>query len=85
MLSWLRSVENPMARRRGSAERSVDTEIGPERLGDAGRPERRTSTTNRASISLCPVTFVALSPDQERRAVEALAELLVPLLGVAHG
>jgi len=52
---------------------------------DAGRSERRASTTKSAGISLCPVTFVALSPDQERRAVEALAELLVPLLAVAHG
>lgn len=31
------------------------------------------------SIRLCPATFVDLSPDQERHAIEALAELLVPL------
>ena len=74
-----------MPRRRGSSERRVDAEMRPERLGDAGRSERRTSTSQSAGISLCPVTFVALSPSQERRAVEALAELLVPLLGVAHG
>jgi hypothetical protein len=30
---------------------------------------------------LCPATFVELSADQERCAVGALAELLVPLLG----
>jgi hypothetical protein len=32
------------------------------------------------SIRLRPATFVDLSPDQERHAVEALAKLLVPLL-----
>ena len=51
---------------------------------EAPRPERATSTRKGAGISLRPVTFVALSPEQERRAVEALAELLVPLLGVGH-
>jgi hypothetical protein len=30
---------------------------------------------------LCPATFVELSADQERCAIGALAELLVPLLG----
>jgi hypothetical protein len=33
------------------------------------------------TIVLCPATFVELSADQERSAVGALAELLVPLLG----
>jgi hypothetical protein len=33
---------------------------------------------------LCPATFVELSADQERCAVGALAELLVPLLGDAR-
>jgi hypothetical protein len=74
-----------MPRRRGSRERWADAQIRPERLGNSARPERGTSTTNSAGIALCPVTFVALSPGQERRAVEALAELLVPLLGVKHG
>jgi hypothetical protein len=31
-------------------------------------------------VRLYPATFVDLSPDQERHAIEALAELLVPLL-----
>jgi hypothetical protein len=35
-------------------------------------------------IHLCPATFVDLSADQERHAVEALAELLVPLLTDPH-
>jgi hypothetical protein len=29
---------------------------------------------------LCPTTFVEISADQERHAIEALAELLVPFL-----
>jgi hypothetical protein len=32
------------------------------------------------SIRLCPATFVEISADQERHAIDALAELLVPLL-----
>jgi hypothetical protein len=32
------------------------------------------------SIGLCPATFVDLSPDRERRSIEALAELKVPLV-----
>jgi len=35
-------------------------------------------------IHLCPATFVDLSADQERQAIEALAELLVPLLSDPH-
>jgi hypothetical protein len=35
-------------------------------------------------IHLCPATFVDLSADQERHAIEALAELLVPLLTDPH-
>jgi hypothetical protein len=34
-----------------------------------------------SAIVLCPATFVELSADQERCAIGALAELLVPLLG----
>ena len=33
------------------------------------------------AVVLCPATFVELSADQERCAIGALAELLVPLLG----
>jgi hypothetical protein len=35
-------------------------------------------------IHLCPATFVDLSADQERHAIEALAELLVPFLTDPH-
>jgi hypothetical protein len=37
------------------------------------------------SIVLCPATFVELTVDQERCAIGALAELLVPLLGDPAG
>jgi hypothetical protein len=33
------------------------------------------------AVVLCPATFVELSAEQERCAIGALAELLVPLLG----
>jgi hypothetical protein len=32
------------------------------------------------NIGLCPATFVDLSPDQERQAIDAWAELMVPLV-----
>jgi hypothetical protein len=35
-------------------------------------------------IHLCPATFVDLSADQERQAIEALAGLLVPFLTDPH-
>jgi len=38
-------------------------------------------STTSSAIALCPATFVELTADQERCAIEALAELLVPLLG----
>ncbi|MDA8280759.1 MAG: hypothetical protein M0Z63_10130 [Actinomycetota bacterium] len=49
---------------------------------EAPRPERPSSSSSpeRSAIHLCPATFVELSGDQERHAIEALAELLVPLL-----
>src|ERR1035437_4658122 len=53
---------------------------GSTRPREASRPERRSSTTDRTGISLCPTTFVEISADQERHAIEALAELLVPFL-----
>jgi hypothetical protein len=37
------------------------------------------------AVVLCPATFVDLSADQERCAIGALAELLVPLLGDPAG
>jgi hypothetical protein len=43
------------------------------------------SVADSPAIALCPATFVELSADQERRAIGALAELLVPLLGDPSG
>jgi hypothetical protein len=37
-----------------------------------------------ASIRLSPATFVEISADQERHAIDALAELLVPFLTGPH-
>jgi len=56
---------------------------GPNRPREAPRPEHQSSSpssTGGGGIHLCPATFVDLSTDQERHAIEALAELLVPLL-----
>ena len=39
------------------------------------------TSTATSAIVLCPATFVELTAEQERCAVGALAELLVPLLG----
>jgi hypothetical protein len=39
------------------------------------------TSTAISAIVLCPATFVELTADQERCAIGALAELLVPLLG----
>jgi hypothetical protein len=45
------------------------------------RPSRAPSSWPEGSvIRLSPATFVELTGDRERQAVEALAELLVPLL-----
>jgi len=43
------------------------------------------SVTGSPTIVLCPATFVELTADQERCAIGALAELLVPLLGDPAG
>ena len=39
------------------------------------------SAAGSPTIVLCPATFVELTANQERCAIGALAELLVPLLG----
>lgn len=76
---------NPHDRPSGpESTRPGDRREGSTRPREAPRPGRRSSTTDSTGISLCPATFVALSPEQERRAVEALAELLVPLLTEAQ-
>jgi len=53
---------------------------GSKRPKEAPRPERLSSSPESSTIRLCPATFVELTGDQERQAIETLAELLVPLL-----
>jgi len=53
---------------------------GSKRPKEAPRPERLSSSPESSTIHLCPATFVDLTGDQERHAIKALAELLVPLL-----
>jgi len=53
---------------------------GSKRPKEARRPERPSSSPESTAIHLCPATFVDLTDDQERQAIEALAELMVPLL-----
>jgi len=61
--------------RRSTDPRSGSRRPGSTRPREAPRPKR--PPTGSTSIRLCPATFVDLSPDQERHAIEALAELLV--------
>jgi hypothetical protein len=72
---------SPPARSRSSRPRP-----GTTRPKEAPRPERpAASAAGSPTIVLCPATFVELSADQERCAIGALAELLVPLLGDSAG
>jgi hypothetical protein len=52
---------------------------GSTRPREAPRPGR-SNRPDGATVILSTPTFVAISADEERQAVEALAELLVPLL-----
>jgi hypothetical protein len=56
---------------------------------EAPRPEHpsppSSSSTGGNAVRLSPATFVDLSADQERHAIEALAELLVPFLPFIFG
>lgn len=63
--------------RRSTGPRSGLRRPGSTRPREPPRPKR--PSMGATSIRLCPATFVDLSPDQERHAIEALAELLVPL------
>jgi hypothetical protein len=66
---------------RSTGPRSGSRRPGSTRPREAPRPKRPSSSpTGSTSIQLCPAMFVDLSPDQERQAIEALAELLVPLV-----
>jgi len=64
--------------RRSSNPRSGSCRPGSTRPREAPRPKR--PSTGPTSIRLCPAAFIDLSPDQERHAIEARAELMVPLL-----
>ena len=73
--------------RKSAGARPGSTRPGTSRPKQAPRPERPSYSSSSAGspdIHLCPATFVDLSADQERHAVEALAELLVPLLTDPH-
>lgn len=65
--------------RRANGSRPGSYPPGSKRPREAPRPERLSSSAS-STIQLCPATFVELTGDQERQAIEALAELLVPLL-----
>lgn len=71
--------------RHSTDPRSGSRRPGSNRPREASRPKRpSSSSTGAASIRLCPATFVEISADQERHAIDALAELLVPLLARPH-
>ncbi len=67
--------------RRGREDRSRPdvTRGGSTRPREAPRPDRP-NRSDGASVTLSAPSFVPLSADDERRAIESLAELLVPLL-----
>jgi hypothetical protein len=79
---------------RDHPRRSAGTGPGSNRPGStrpkqAPRPEHpspppSSSSAGSPDIHLRPATFVDLSADQERHAIEALAELLVPFLTGPH-
>ena len=74
----------PDGARRANGTRPGSYPPGSKRPKEARRPERPSSPDS-STIHLCPATFVDLSGDQERQAIEALAELLVPLLTTPLG
>jgi len=63
----------------GGRTRPLATARGSSRPRQAPRPDRHIQA-GASSVTVSAPTFVDLSADEERRAVEALAELLVPLL-----
>ncbi len=67
--------------RRGPSTGPGSHRPGSTRPREAPRPEGLSSSSpGTPELHLCPATFVDLSADQERLAIGALAELLVPLL-----
>ena len=79
--------------RRSVRVRPGSSRPGASRPKQAPRPDHPSSSSlsspsplsaGTTDIHLSPATFVDLSADQERHAIEALAELLVPLLTDPH-
>jgi len=68
--------------RRSAGARPGSNRPGSNRPKQVPRPKHPSSSSSavNSDIHLCPPTFVDLSADQERHAIEALAELLVPFL-----
>jgi len=66
-------------RRPGGRTRPNASPRDSTRPREAPRPSRSTRSDD-ATVTLLAPTFVTLSADKERQAVEGLAELLVPLL-----
>jgi len=65
--------------RRASRSRPKATPGGSTRPREAPRPDRSTRSDG-ASVTLSAPSFVALSVDEERQAIETLAELLAPVV-----
>lgn len=65
--------------RRGSRTLPNATPGGSTRPREAPRPDRSTPS-GRTEVVLSAPSFVALSAEEERQAVGALAELLVPVV-----
>ena len=78
--------------RRSARARPGSSRPGTSRPKEAPRPDHPSSSSSSSpstsadttDIHLCPATFVDLSADQERQAIEALVELLVPFLTDPH-
>ena len=74
--------------RRSAGPRPGSNRPGGSRPKQAPRPEHSSRSSSSAmgtpDVHLRPATFVDLSADQERLAIEALAELLVPFLTDPH-
>ena len=66
-------------RGREDSSRPDVTRGGSTRPREAPRPDRPTRSDS-GSVTLSAPSFVPISADDERRAIESLAELLVPLL-----
>lgn len=76
-------MASPGHRRRVVGSRPGTYPSGSARPKEELRPDRLStapSSPEGSVIRLSPATFIELTSDQERQAIEVLAELLVPLL-----